>query len=316
LREARWIEARLAQLLPTHYFHVVFTLPAPLRPLVHANRRRLFSLLLRAASQTLLTLGRDPARLGVHLGITAVLHTWTRELQFHPHVHCLVTGGGLALEARRWVATRRRHLLPVRVLGRLFRGKFLAALTHAHARGHLTLPASLAAPHALSQLCRGLRRHEWIVYAKAPFAGPTQVFRYLGRYTHRVGLSNHRLRAVTPTTVRFATKHGREVTVTPDEFLRRFLLHVLPRGFVKIRHLALFAPGPTAAAARAQARTLLRAPALPPPAPREPWQALLQRLTGLDVTRCPRCAHQALRARPLPSPIAPGRERAPPAPCA
>jgi hypothetical protein len=310
LREARWIEARLARLVPSHYFHVVFTLPAGLRPLVLRNRPRLFTLLFRAATQTLLTLGRDPARLGARLGVTAVLHTWTRDLQFHPHLHCIVTGGGLAPDQPRWIPAGRRHLFPVRVLGRLFRGKFLAALTRAYRRGHLDLAGGctpLADRHAFARFTDQLYRQDWVVYAKRPFAGPRQLFQYLGRYTHRVGLSNHRLRAVTATTVRFATKHGHTVTLAPEEFIRRFLLHVLPRGFVKIRHCGLFAPGAAAAGARELAQRLLGA--LPTTAaPREDWKTLLQRLTGLDLTHCPQCPHGTLIAVPLPrSAAAPGR---------
>ena len=317
LREARWIEARMARLVPSHYFHVVFTLPATLRPLVLRNRRRLFTLLFRAATQTLLTVGRDPARLGARLGVTAVLHTWTRDLQFHPHLHCIVTGGGLALDPPRWFATARRHLFPVRVLSRLFRGKFLAALARAYAAGHLDLAGGctpLADPHAFARFKDQLYRQDWIVYAKRPFAGPRQLFRYLGRYTHRVGLSNHRLRAVTATSVRFATKHGHDVTLAPEEFIRRFLPHVLPRGFVKIRHCGLFAPGPAASRAREHARRLLGATPAEPltPGPREDWRTLLRRLTGLDLAHCPRCSRGTMVAVPLPS-RAPGPGRAPPA---
>ena len=192
LREARWIEARMARLVPSHYFHVVFTLPATLRPLVLRNRRRLFTLLFRAATQTLLTVGRDPARLGARLGVTAVLHTWTRDLQFHPHLHCIVTGGGLALDPPRWFATARRHLFPVRVLSRLFRGKFLAALARAYAARHLDLAGGctpLADPHAFARFKDQLYRQDWIVYAKRPFAGPERVLQYLGCYTHRTAIS-------------------------------------------------------------------------------------------------------------------------------
>ena len=318
LREARWIEARLARLLPSAYFHVVFTLPAALRPLVARNRRRLFALLFRAAAQTLLTLGTDPARLGARLGVTAVLHTWTRDLQFHPHVHCIVTGGGLAPDRQRRIPSRRRHLFPVRVLARLFRGKFLAALTRAHARDQLDLRgacASLGNADAFRCFTDQLYRQDWIVYAKRPFSGARQVFRYLGRYTHRVGLSNHRLRQVTPTTVRFATKQGRDVTLPPpDEFIRRFLLHVLPRGFVKIRHFGLFAPGSAPAAARDRAQHLLGAPATPTPvAPREDWTSLLRRLTGIDLTHCPRCPAGTMRAVPLAHHRTRGPGRDPPA---
>lgn len=303
LPAARWIDARMARLLPTPYFHVVFTLPGALRGLVLHNRRRLFALLFAAASQTLLALGRDPRRLGATLGITAVLHTWTRELQFHPHVHCLVTGGGLAGARSRWIAARRRYLLPVRVLSRLFRGKFLAALARAHAHGDLQFPgtiAPLADAGTFRALLDQLYRQEWVVYAKRPFGGPAQVFRYLGRYTHRVGLSNHRLQAITPHAIRFATKDGRSVTLPPLKFLRRFLLHVLPAGFVKIRHFGLFAARqvPTALA---HARRLLAGTA-PPSTPRPPsdWRTLLRRLTGVDLTRCPRCPHGTMIRHPLP----------------
>ena len=268
LREARWIEARMARLLPSPYFHVVFTLPAELRPLALRNRRRLFALLFRAASRTLLTLGLDPHRLGARLGVTAVLHTWTRDLQFHPHLHCLVTGGGLAADGTRWLRGRRPHLLPVRVLSRLFRGKFVAALTREYTRGRLDLAgacAALADPRAFVHLKQQLYRHDWVVYAKRPFAGAAQVFRYLGRYTHRVGLSNHRLLAADETGVRFATKHGRAVCLPPDEFIRRFLLHVLPVRFVKSRHFGLFAPGRAAATHRERARRLLAAPPVSTP---------------------------------------------------
>ncbi|MGH7645493.1 MAG: IS91 family transposase [Gemmatimonadales bacterium] len=304
LRAARWVDARMARLLPTPYFHVVFTLPAALRGLVLHNRRRLFALLFAAASQTLLTLGHDPRRLGATLGLTAVLHTWTRDLQFHPHVHYLVTGGGLAVDRPRWIAARRRHLFPVRVLSRLFRGKLLAALARARARGELQFPgaiADLADAAAFRALLDQLYHQEWVVYAKRPFGGPTQVFHYLGRYTHRVGLSNHRLQAITPDAVRFATKDGRSVTLPPCEFLRRFLLHVLPAGFVKIRHFGLFAARqvPTALT---HARRLLAGAALrptPPPPPSD-WRTRLRRLTGVDLARCPRCARGTMIRHPLP----------------
>jgi len=298
LREARWIEARMARLLPSHYFHVVFTLPAELRPLVLRNRRRCFALLFRAASRSLLTLGLDPRRLGARLGVTAVLHTWTRDLQFHPHLHCLVTGGRLAADGTCWIRARRHHLLPVRVLSRLFRGKVLAALTREVATGRLDLAdGDRTDPRAFARLKHHLYRQDWVVYAKRPFAGAPQLFRYLGRYTHRVGLANHRLLAVDDTAVRFATKHGRSVRLPPAEFIRRFLLHVLAARFVKIRHFGLFAPGRAAAAHRDRARRLLGAPPLA--APHEDWRTLLRRLTGIDLTRCPRCQHDTMIATPL-----------------
>lgn len=313
LREARWIEERMARLLPSHYFHVVFTLPAELRPLALRNRKLIFSLLFRSASRTLLALGLDPRRLGARLGVTAVLHTWTRDLQFHPHLHCIVTGGGLDPDRDRWVRGRRRHLFPVRVLSQLFRGKFLAALAREYAKGHLDLCGScadLANPRAFARLRRRLYRLDWIVFAKRPFAGAKQVFRYLGRYTHRVGLSNHRLRAIDDAQVRFATKHGRSVTLTPEEFIRRFLLHVLPRGFVKIRHFGLFAPGRAAAVLRERARRLLgESQAV---VDRQDWRQLLHRLTGVDLARCPSCRRGTMIAQPLSSLPPFARDRAPP----
>jgi hypothetical protein len=221
LAQARWIEGRLERLLPVHYFHVVFTLPSELRAVARRSRQALFDMLFASAAQTVLALARDPKRLGADLGITMVLHTWTRELLFHPHVHAIVTGGGLTSDAARWVAARRDYLFPVRVMGALFRGKMLAALERAHGLGRVNLG---------NVDLQALRKTSWIVYAKRPFGGPEQVFRYLGRYTHRVGLSNHRLVSLDDRGVTFRTRGEQTVTVAADEFLRRFLLHVLPKG--------------------------------------------------------------------------------------
>ncbi|HMA13904.1 MAG TPA: IS91 family transposase, partial [Kiloniellaceae bacterium] len=303
LKQAQWIAARQERVLPTQYFHLVFTLPARLRPLVWRNRERLFDLLFAAASQTLLTLGRDPARLGGTLAVTCVLHTWTRELQFHPHVHCIVAGGGLSADSTRWVAARRRYLFPAKVLSRLFRGKFLAALTAAYDRGHLDLAgacAPLADRATFAGLTDALYAQEWVVYAKPTLAGPQQVFAYLGRYTHRVGISDQRLRALDERGVTFATKDGRVVTLAPAEFIRRFLLHVLPPRFVKIRHYGLCSPA-HARTTLEHARALL-APddgvAASAPLPRTAHDWML-RLTGRDLTRCPGCGYAPLARRPL-----------------
>lgn len=313
LHQAKWIEQREQRILPTHYFHVVFTLPSELRTIAMYNRERVFDLLFQAASQTLLVLGRDPNRMGAQLGITAVLHTWTRELQFHPHLHCIVTGGGLSLDGDRWVSTSRRYLLPVKVLAALFRGKFLDALARAHTHDAFVLPPGMDPSH-VARLRDTLYRKDWIVYAKRPFGGPEQVFRYLGRYTHRVGISNHRLVAMDEQTVTFRTKAGKTVTVTPEQFLRRFVQHVLPRGFVKIRHDGLMAAG-NAKTKLEMARRLLESP----PAPAQGsatdggadrcvraeeslnWHDRLRTLTGLDRTRCSRCGHGTMVPFPLPS---------------
>jgi hypothetical protein len=285
----------MGRVLDVDYFHVVFTLPAALRPLALAHRRRVFALLLRAAAQTLLTLGRDPNRLGAELGITAVLHTWTRELEFHPHVHCIVTAGGLTAD-RRWRPARQRHLFPVRVLGALFRGKGLAALQRSLARGELSSPD----PGATRRTIGALQQTPWLVYVKRPFGGATRLFHYLGRYTHRVGLSNHRLVAVSPDAVTFRTKDARTVTLHPEEFLRRLLVHVLPRGFVKIRHSGLFAPRQVSTTLPIARDVLADRPhGDPAPTTPAPWTTVLLRLTGFDVTRCPRCAGSPLDRRVL-----------------
>jgi hypothetical protein len=280
--------------LPTHYFHVVFTIPSELRDLALYNREAVFGWLFASSAEAMLELGRDPKRLGAQLGITSVLHTWTRELLFHPHVHCIVTGGGLSLDGEQWVETRPDFLFPVRVLGKLFRGKFLARLVDAYINGELQLEgraARLADPRAFERLRKKLYRKRWVVYCKPPFGGPEQVFRYLGRYTHRVGLSNNRLVSIDEKGVTFRTRGQSTITVSPDEFLRRFVLHVLPKGFVKIRHYGLMASG-NLATKLAIARRLLGAPApaesSSPSAPRDFCELLLA-LTGIDLRRCPRC---------------------------
>jgi Putative transposase/Transposase zinc-binding domain len=304
LTQAKWIEARTARVLPTHHFHVVFTLPAELRALALVNRDRVFDLLFVSAAQTLLELGADPERLGALLGITAVLHTWSRDLSFHPHVHCIVTGGGLSPDGTRWVACRRDYFLPVLVLGALFRGKMLAALRRAYDRGELVLSggaAALADPSAFAALLDALYNKRWVVYAKPPFGGAKQVFRYLGRYTHRVGLSNHRLLGMDARGVRFRTRGDKTVTLAPIEFLRRFLMHVLPRGFVKIRHYGLLSSShamTTLEVARARleaASATMSVVSVKPGVALVDWRARLAALTGIDVTRCPNCGQGPMR---------------------
>jgi hypothetical protein len=320
LAQARWIEGRMQRVLPTHYFHVVFTLPAELRPLATHNRRAIFDLLFAAASATLLELGRDPGRLGAELGITMVLHTWARDLKVHPHVHAIVTGGGLSRGGTRWVRARRDYLFPVQVLGALFRGKFLAALEAAHARGELTLPdkSEGADPEAWDRLRNRLYRTRWIVYAKRPFGGPEQVIRYLGRYTHRVGIEKQRLVRMDDDGITFRTKAGKTVTLLPELFLARFLQHVLPDGFVKIRHYGLMASGnATTKLELARERLALAAPALRCTAPdasatgddgRASFDLVLLRLTGIDIRLCPACQQPTMVRQPLPIPPS----RAPP----
>lgn len=249
-KRAAWLETRLERLLPVEYFHVVFTLPAALNALMLHHPRQLYDLLFQAASQTLLTLAADPKRLGAQIGVTAILHTWGQNLSFHPHLHCVVTGGGLSPEGDRWIAGRRGYFLPVKVLGRLFRGKFLAGIRAAWAAGELTFGGSvadLADPTAFRRWLDGLYRQDWVVYAKRPFGGAEQVFRYLGRYSHRVAISNSRLLAFEDGRVSFRWRdyaddnRTKVMQVDADEFIRRFLLHVLPSRFVRIRHFGLLA---------------------------------------------------------------------------
>jgi hypothetical protein len=296
VKRAQWLEKRLERLLPVEHFHVVFTLPAALHPLALYHPRRLYDLLFHAASQTLLTLAADRKRLGAHIGVTALLHTWGQKLLFHPHLHCVVTGGGLSPDGRRWIAARRGYLLPVKVLGRLFRGKFLAGVKEAYDAGQLTLGgsvASLADPPVFRRWLDGLYRQDWVVYAKRPFGGAQQVFRYLGRYSHRVAIANSRLLSLEDGQVSFhwkdyADDHRTKVMrLTADEFIRRFLLHVLPKRFVRIRHYGLLA-GRNVSTRLARCRQLLGEPNVEPPVERT-WLDRLREGTGQDLSCCPQC---------------------------
>jgi hypothetical protein len=244
--------ARQAELLPVPYFHLVFTLPAAVAEIAFQNKARVYAMLFRTAAETLRTIAADPKHLGVEIGFLAVLHTWGQNLHHHPHVHCLVPGGGPSLDGTRWIACRPRFFLPVRVLSRLFRRLFLDELRAAFAAGELGFfgdLTDLTDPATFTRQIRELRRVEWVVYAKPPFGGPGQVLAYLGRYTHRVAIANSRLLSVTDTTVAFRWKdyrhHGKAkvMTIGTDEFIRRFLLHTLPDGFHRIRHYGFLANG-------------------------------------------------------------------------
>jgi hypothetical protein len=247
---ARWLEAQAADLLDTPYFHVVFSLPGALGPVALSNPRAVYGLLMRAAAATLLEVAADPKHLGAEVGILAVLHTWGQSLTLHPHVHCVVTGGGLAPDGSRWVAGREDFLLPVRVLSRVFRGKFLAGLRAAFRRGRLRFPgrlAALARPRRFDRLIAEAVRTDWVVYARPPFGGAEVVLKYLARYTHRAAISNRRLVSLADGRVTFRWKDyahaGRRSVMTLEavEFVRRFLTHVLPAGFVRVRHYGLLA---------------------------------------------------------------------------
>ncbi len=300
LAQAKWIAEREERILPVRHFHTVFTLPAELRALVRFRREELFRMLFACASQTLLELGREERHLGAELGLTAVLHTWTRELQFHPHVHCIVTGGGLSLDGTRWIDSRKKFLFPVKVMGALFRGKFLDGLRKAHARGVFAGFHGFDDPQGFDRLMRVLANKDWLVYAKRAFGGAEHVYRYLGRYTHRVGIANSRLVAMRDDAITFRTKNGKTLTVPPTEFLRRFLLHVLPARFVKMRHFGLLAPG-SVNSKLVQARALLHARGTTVATTKAPsGQEILEALLGEEARRCPVCHVGLLQRRPLP----------------
>jgi hypothetical protein len=245
-----WLQARQRELLPTPYVHVVFTLPRELAPLALQNKKLIYDLLFRTSAATLLEVARDPRHLGAEIGFFSVLHTWDQRLQHHPHVHCVVPSGGLSLDHTHWIHTRCSFFLPVKVLSRVFRGKFVAGLKRACSEGTLRFYGDLqrfAQPKVFSSWLRQLFRHDWVVYCKPPFGGPEHALRYLGAYTHRVAISNHRLVSLVDGHVTFRWRdsaHGnkkRLMTLPVEEFLRRFLLHLLPRGFVRIRHFGFLA---------------------------------------------------------------------------
>lgn len=317
LAKERWLAARRTDLLPVEYFHVVFTLPHTLNPLAQGNPRVLYGLLFQAARETLAAFGDDPRHLGGEVGGVAILHTWGQTLEQHLHLHCLVLGGALARDRARWLPAKPGFLFPVRALARVFRGKYVAGLQQAFTRGTLRFAGSvagLADPATFRTFVGRLRATDWVVYAKPPVAGPTQVLEYLGRYTHRVALSNDRLLSVADGQVRFrwrdyAHGHRRKVmTLAADELLRRFLLHVLPGGFVRIRHFGVLANrGRTGKLARC--RALLAVPPLASPPVPETVAALVSRLTGVDITQCPVCRAGSLRLVAL---FRPGHLPAPP----
>jgi hypothetical protein len=266
----QWLAERQAELLPVAYFHVVFTLPTAIADLAYQNKAVIYDLLFKASSETVLTIAADPKHLGARIGITAVLHTWSSTMIHHPHVHMIVPGGGISLDGSRWVSRRPRYFLPVRVFSKLFRGLMLAKLLAAHQAGQLQFfnqYAHLAEPKAFARYLAPLRSRKWYVYAKPPFGGPEAVLAYLSRYTHRVAISNRRLIALDENGVTFNYKdyrgNGRArykvMTLATSEFIRRFLIHVLPKGFHRIRYYGLLAKS-SCAENLARARELLAVP--------------------------------------------------------
>jgi hypothetical protein len=287
----RWLAERTKELLPVPYCHVVFTVPASLAMLILQNAQLVYGLLFRAVSQTLLEVAADPRHLGAQIGFLAVLHSWSQNLLHHPHIHCVVPAGGLASDGSRWIPCRRKFFLPVKVLSRLFRGKFLALLRDAFARGKLQFHGKLTplrAPARFHAFLRPLQDTEWVVYAKPPFGGPEYVLKYLARYTHRVAISNGRLLRLENGRVTFQWRDSKDnnrikaMTLDAVEFIRRFLLHILPPGFVKIRHFG-FLSNRRRAAALARCRELLpQLVAATAPILSERQQAAVER-------RCPVC---------------------------
>jgi hypothetical protein len=319
LAKQRWLERQCADLLDIDYWHLVFTLPHALNALAQGNPRVIYRLLFQSASQTLLEFGRNPRWLGGELGITLVLHTWGQRLDQHIHVHCVVTGGALSEDGEHWIPAKPGFLFPVRALSAVFRGKYLDALAQAHQGGELHFAGStapLAEPTGFRGFLATLKANDWVVYAKPPFAGAEQVLAYLGRYTHRVAIANHRLVSFENGVVRFRWRdyaHGNKTKVmalSAEEFLRRFLLHTLPAGFVKIRHYGLL--GNRCRHEKvARCRLLLGQPD-PGPAKPESVEAMMLRLTGIDIQRCPACAQGRLRVIAVlaPTPTGPPHPKA------
>jgi hypothetical protein len=298
---ARWLETQAADLLDTPYFHVVFTLPGALGPVARSNPRAVYGLLMRAAARTLLEVAANPRHLGAEVGVLAVLHTWGQTLTLHPHVHCVVTGGGLSLDKSRWIAGRDDYFVPVPILRRVFRGKFLAGLRTAFQRGRLRFPgrlAPLARPRRFHRLIAESVRTEWVVYAKAPWQSAVTSLKYLARYTHRVAISNRRLVSLADGQVTFRWKDyahegkRRTMMLKPVEFVRRFLMHVLPTGFVRVRHYGLLA-NRHRQQKLARCRELLgmAVPAQPDTAPTEPdvIPPPSHEATVTPTRACPRC---------------------------
>jgi hypothetical protein len=299
LRKERWIQARSEDLLPIEYFHVVFTIPSELNPLVSMNPKIMYNLLFRSVSETILKLASDPEHLGATVGIIGILHTWGQNLMDHPHVHCIVTGGGLSSDGSHWVSCRKGFFIHVRVMSALFSRKFLGLLKNSFESGDLVFPGSIShlqEPRAFKSFKSLLYHKKWVVYCKPPFDGPKGVLQYLGRYTHRIAISNNRILAIRDGTVSFLWRdyadnnHLKTMTLKAGEFIRRFLLHVLPARYVRIRHFGLLAnrrrknnialcseylgTGKTVTKEKIKQET---------------WQEQLLRICGIDVTTCPVC---------------------------
>jgi hypothetical protein len=301
LARAQWLDRRQSELLDTQYFHVVFTVPEEIAVIAYQSKRQVYDILFRAAAETLRTIAADPAHLGAEIGFFAVLHTWGQNLLHHPHLHCVVAGGGISPDGTRWISCRPGFFLPVRVLSRLFRRLFLEHLEKAFAAGKLRFFSSLRPLREPDVFLRHLapaRKAEWVVYARPPFGGPEQVLDYVGRYTHRVAISNNRLVAIGDDKVRFRWKDYRNgdqpgtMTLTAEEFIRRFLLHVLPEGFQRIRYYG-FLGNRYREQKLARCRELLGMAVAEPPRPEssKDYRDHHEELTGVSLKECPVCHH-------------------------
>jgi len=301
LARAQWLEDRQADLIPTDYFHVVFTLPEEIAAIAYQNKAVVYEILFHATAETLRTIGADPKHLGAEIGFIAILHSWGQNLLYHPHLHCVVPGGGLSADGERWISCRPGFFLPVRVLSRLFRRLFLTQLQGAFEAGRLRFFNTLEPlqePGAFARYLAPVRRAEWVVYAKPPFGGPQHVLEYLGRYTHRVAISNNRLIDFVDGKVSFRWKDYRHdsrkkvMCLDAQEFMRRFLLHVLPSGFQRIRHYGFLA-NRYRAVKLARCRRLLGEPALAVKLldASLDYHERYEQLTGKSLRACPKCGH-------------------------
>ena len=297
-KKEKWIRDRAADLLPIQYFHVVFTIPSELNPLVQRNQKVMYNLLFRSVSETLIELGNDPKRLGARIGFISILHTWGQNLMDHPHIHCVVTGGGLSPEEDKWISCRKGFFIPVRVMSELFKGKVLDYMKEAYKADKLVFPGiigHLENPHTFESFRRQFYHKKWVVYSKPPFNGAEGVLQYLGRYTHRIAISNERILKLEGGTVSFRWRDyadgdkNKIMALAASEFIRRFLLHVLPDRFVKIRHFGLLANKrrkyniPLCRLLLDIGESEMKA------RPQETWQEWLLRVMGIDVSVCPVC---------------------------
>lgn len=299
LRKEKWLEARKEDLLPIQYFHVVFTIPEELNPIALRNQRVIYSILFKSVSETLIELARDPKHLGAQIGFISILHTWGQNLMDHPHIHCIVTGGGLSANGHRWVSCRKRFFIPVWVLSRLFRGKFLAYLKKGYDSEELMFTGNISQlqnEESFKDFLKGLYNQEWVVYCKTPFKDAEGVLKYLGRYTHRVAIGNHRIIKIEDGKVSFLWRdysdgnRNKIMTLDAFEFIRRFLLHVLPNKFVKIRYYGLLG-NKNRRVMLNQCRRLLKVIAIRvcKENTSETWQAFLLKVCGIDLMKCPFC---------------------------